>query len=304
MQQSNEISQFLDFLVDAILIVDQQSNIVFANKSCSTLFGYPRDEFATLTLLDLMKPNMVKAHESKVSTFISNKSQARAMMSRSIMPCINANGEGFNARISIANIIFEGKPCAIATIQDYSTVQELIDDLKNEASTDPLTNLFNKRHLENVMERQYLAVHDSGCLGVAYMDLNGFKQINDTYGHDAGDQLLVEVANRLSEQLRSSDICFRLGGDEFLVLFTVNDHQDYIEEARGIGKKLNTLISAPITIDNLDHQVSVGVSVGVGILPHDEKELSALIEKTDKAMYHAKVTQSPYVLVSELHQAT
>lgn len=300
MEQANEIARFLDFLVDAILIVDGQSKIVFVNQSCCKLFGYQKEQLLSFTLNDLMKQNIVKDHDMKVHNFIDNQSHARAMMSRGIMPCINASGEGFNARISIANIMFNGAPCGIATIQDYSTVQALIDELKNEASTDSLTSLFNKRHLENVLQKQYLAINDSGCLGVAYLDLNGFKAINDTFGHDIGDHLLVELSNRLTAQLRSSDICFRIGGDEFLVLFNIGDNQDYFTEAKGMANKLQELICEPVMSTKLGHEINVGVSIGIGVLPHDDKELSVVVEKADKAMYESKVQKRPYVFVSEL----
>lgn len=298
MEHNNEISMFLDFLADAILIADKQSNIVFANKSCARLFGYEQKTFVGLTLNDLMKTNLVKGHDLKVNHFISNQSQARTMMSRAIMPCINSEGEQFNARISISNITYAGMECGIATLQDYSTVQELIDDLKNEASTDPLTKLFNKRHLENVIQKQSLSIYDSGCMGVAYIDLNGFKAINDTHGHDVGDTLLIETSNRLIKQLRSSDICFRIGGDEFLVLFSINDHKEYEMEARGIGSKLNQLISAPIHIEKINQDVVVGASIGICILPHNAKELALAIELADKAMFESKTNNLPYFLVS------
>ncbi|GAD89780.1 hypothetical protein VHA01S_027_00360 [Vibrio halioticoli NBRC 102217] len=300
MEQSDEISQFLDFLADAILIVDQHSNIVFANKSCARLFGYEREVLLTLKPNDLMLPDATNHHDAKVSHFVLNQSQARAMMSRSIMPCRNANGDGFNARISIANIVFNGKRCGIATLQDYSRVQQLIDELKDEANTDALTGLFNKRHLDNVLTNQSLRVLDSGCLGVAYLDLNGFKLINDTYGHDIGDQLLLEISKRLTGRLRSSDICFRVGGDEFLILFNINDHNNYEKEGKGIATKLHQLISEPVSIDKVDADLTVGVSIGIGIYPHDDRELSALIEKTDRAMYLAKKQQLPYVFTSTL----
>lgn len=300
MEQLDEISQFLDFLVDAILIVDQHSNIVFANKSCARLFGYERDVLLTLRLNDLMQPDVIKHHDAKVSNFVLNQSQARAMMSRSIMPCRNASGDGFNARISIASIVFNGMQCGIATLHDYSRVQELIEELKNEANSDALTGLFNKRHLESVLKNQSLSVLDSGCLGVAYLDLNGFKLINDTFGHDIGDQLLVELSTRLKRQLRSNDICFRVGGDEFLILFNINDHKNYEQEAKGIANKLHELISEPVSTDKVNGDIAVGVSIGIGIYPHDDCELSVLIDKTDRAMYVAKKQKLPYVLISTL----
>ncbi|GAD78640.1 sensor domain-containing diguanylate cyclase [Vibrio ezurae] len=300
MEQSDEISRFLDFLADAILIVDQHSNIVFANKSCARLFGYEREVLLTLKPKDLMLQDATKHHDAKVSHFVVNQSQARTMMSRSIMPCRNANGEGFNARISIANIVFNGMKCGIATLQDYSRVQDLIDELKDEANTDALTGLFNKRHLDSVLTNQSLKILDSACLGVAYLDLNGFKLINDTFGHDVGDQLLVELSTRLKGQLRSSDICFRVGGDEFLILFSINDPMNYEKEAKGIATKLHQLISKPVLIDKVDSELMVGVSIGIGIYPQDERELSVLIEKADRAMYLAKKEKLPYVLTSTL----
>lgn len=300
MEQPGEISQFLDFLVDAILIVDQHSNIVFANKSCAQLFGYEREVLLNLRLNDLMQPDVVNHHDMKVSNFVLNQSQAREMMSRSVMPCRNANGEGFNARISIGNIMFNGAKCGIATLHDYSRVQEVIDELKDEANTDALTGLFNKRHLESLLENQSLNVLNSGCLGVAYLDLNGFKLINDTFGHDIGDQLLVEISTRLKGQLRSSDICFRVGGDEFLVLFDIHDHKNCEQEAKGIASKLRELISEPVSVNKVDGEIAVGVSIGIGIYPHDDRELSVLIDKTDRAMYIAKKKKLPYVLTSTL----
>lgn len=299
MEQTDEISRFLDFLVDAILIVDGQSNIVLANQACCKLFGYEQETLLSLKLGDLMKPNAVAGHHLKVKNFIANQSQARVMMSRSVMPCLKASGDGFNARISIANITFKGMACAIATLQDYTSVQGLINDLNKEASTDPLTNLFNKRHLEALLQQQCSAIHDSGCLGVAYLDLNGFKAINDTYGHEVGDHLLVQISKRLKSRLRSSDFCFRIGGDEFLVLFSINDHQNSEMEARGIAQKLHGLISTPVNIEKLGHEVAVGVSIGIGVVPYDGNELSTVIAKADKAMYQSKVEKLAYVLVSQ-----
>lgn len=301
MEQSNEISQFLDLLVDAILIVDQHSNIVFANKSCAKLFGYKRDVLLTLKLNNLIQPNATNHHGENVTNFVLNQSQARAMMSRNAMPCRNANGEGFDAKISIANIMFNGVKCGIATLHDYSRVQELIDDLKDEVNTDALTGLFNKRYLANILGNKPLNVLDSRCLGVAYLDLNGFKLINDTYGHDIGDHLLIALAARLKEQLRSSDLCFRVGGDEFLILFSINDHHNYKQEAKGIVSKLHKLISTPVLIDKIDNDISVGVSIGIGIYPHDGQELSTLIDKADKAMYLAKKEKISYAFVSSLN---
>lgn len=290
----------MDFLGDAILIVDEDSQLIFANTSCAELFGYDKNTLLTRTLTDLIKFGAAHNHEAKVRQFIQDVPHARDMMSRGVIPCVKANGENFSARISIANLTFKGKKCGIATIQDYSTVKDLIDSLRRDARTDAVTNLFNKRHLENLIAQPTKLMHESGLLGVAYLDLDGFKIINDQYGHDVGDALLVEISQRLTGKVRSRDICFRIGGDEFLVLFRIENVEHYHKEAAGCAAKLHNLITAPIQIAGVEHPISVGVSIGIGVLPHDGHDLTTVIKQADAAMYVSKTQHHAFVLASQL----
>ncbi|SON49879.1 sensor domain-containing diguanylate cyclase [Vibrio tapetis] len=300
MENNTEIGQFLDFLADAILIIDETSKIVYTNRSCTKLFGYEKDALIGLSVERLMIRAATKNHDHKVTNFIKNQSSAKVMMSRNIMPCINADGTEFNARISIANIVYQGKACAVATIQDYSTVQNMIDDLTNEASTDPLTGLFNKRHLECILDKDYFSVNGSTTWGVAFLDLNGFKVINDTYGHDVGDELLVEISRRLTQDLRAGDFSFRVGGDEFLLMFGINTPEKYQNSVAVFGQKIQKLITQPIYIESVNKELSIGVSIGLGVMPFDDKDLATLITKADKAMYESKVYSLPYVMVESI----
>ncbi|MDG3085770.1 sensor domain-containing diguanylate cyclase [Vibrio hannami] len=297
MDQDTEIGRFLDFLADAILIVDEKSHIIYVNQSCSQMFGYDKPTFLTMKLEQLMQSDAAKNHHQKVAGFIDNQSSAKVMMSRNIMPCVNADGIDFNARISIANIEYEGKHCAIATIQDYSTIQNMIDNLSNEASTDVLTGLFNKRHLESLYDQRYFENTGSVSYGVAYLDLNGFKAINDTHGHEVGDEVLREVATRMSHGLRAGDLSFRIGGDEFLLLFSITNPKAYKRELGNFGHKIHNLISKPISIDSLDLELNVGTSIGLGAYPFDGEDMQEIIQKADKAMYHSKANCIPFVLV-------
>lgn len=297
MEDETEIGRFLEFLADAILIIDDTSTIVYANSSCAKLFGYQKSTLVGTSIENLMIPNATKNHAHKVTNFINNKSSAKVMMSRNIMPCINAKGAEFNARISIANIEYQGKMCGVATIQDYSTIQNMIDDLTNEASTDALTGLFNKRHLDCILNKEYFSVNGSSTWGVAFLDLNGFKNINDSHGHDVGDELLVKISQRLTRDLRAGDFSFRVGGDEFLLMFGINSPEEYQNALTMFGDKIQKLITKPIYIKSLDKELSVGVSIGLGVMPFDDKDLSSLINKADKAMYESKVYSLPYVMV-------
>lgn len=302
MIQSSQIQELLNSMVDAILLVDQHSQIAFSNESCCQLFGYDANSMNQLKLEQLMPQSFMENHHKHVSHFILNNLSGKTMMSRETIPCIKASGESFTAKISLANVKVDGIPYALATIYDFSSIQDLINELRQIAVTDPLTNLFNKRHLNIVIDKQPARLLNSNCTGVAYLDLNDFKQINDTLGHDIGDRILFEIGKRLTKGLRNNDLCFRVGGDEFLVLFPINGYIDYQQEMVGIAQKLHRLISEPLDIEKLGDSISTAVSIGIGSYPHDGQTLTELIEMADKAMYRSKRDKRPYVFISELEQ--
>jgi diguanylate cyclase (GGDEF)-like protein len=134
-------------------------------------------------------------------------------------------------------------------------------------------------------------------LALLFIDLDKFKSINDTYGHDTGDTVLIEVAKRIKAALRESDISCRMGGDEFIVL--LKDIKE-IEDAVIVVEKLIQEIAAPIQIAEGD-EVEVGVSMGISFFPTDDQDFEKLIIKADAAMYEAKqMPESSYQLYSNL----
>lgn len=295
----NQTYEFLEALVDAILIVDQDTNIVFANPSCAHLFGYKNSSMTQLSLKHLMATPLTEEHHQYLNDFILNKRTGRALKSRNTIPCIKENGDCFTAKISLSSVKFDDHHYVLAIIQDFSSIQAIIDELKCRSETDSLTGLFNIRHLNQVLEQRSQIPLNSSCLGVAYLDLNNFKQLNDRYGHDVGNRVLVEIAKRLSDELRSNDTCFRVGGDEFLVLFDITNHNNHKNEVNGMANTLRKLITRPVYIEKLDHDVSTEVSIGIGAYPYDGKNLSELIEKVDQAMYRSKKLKSPFISISE-----
>jgi len=131
-------------------------------------------------------------------------------------------------------------------------------------------------------------------IALFYADLDEFKQINDKHGHLAGDAVLKEVASRLSSLLRDSDTVARMGGDEFVMI--LND----ISSKAGIKKvaeKIIGILDAPIPFH--DTQFTVKASVGISIYPDDDKQIDALLQKADKAMYQAKKTKTGSYLFYE-----
>lgn len=152
------------------------------------------------------------------------------------------------------------------------------------AFQDPLTGLNNKRYVDVLFEQALLlANRPHQLLAVFYIDLDHFKPINDNDGHRAGDAVLKEVARRLKQCLRSTDICARVGGDEFVVVATQLEHE---QAAADIAGKILQQLATPVQVAAKTYQL--GASVGISLYPKDGHELSALLEKADFAMYQVK----------------
>jgi diguanylate cyclase (GGDEF)-like protein len=156
--------------------------------------------------------------------------------------------------------------------------------LKFLAEHDELTGIFNRRALLRQIDIAIARANRSQThAALLFIDLNGFKSINDTLGHDIGDKVITVIANRLHDSLRNTDIVGRLGGDEFIVwLDIIEDKQFVIQKI----EQLSALIMSPIDIG--EHKLSVGASIGVSLLFTDGNTSELLIKTADVAMYHAK----------------
>jgi diguanylate cyclase (GGDEF)-like protein len=161
------------------------------------------------------------------------------------------------------------------------------------AFLDPLTGLKNKRYMETLFDHALLlATRPHQVVAVFYIDLDNFKPINDNAGHAVGDQVLKEVASRLQTHTRSTDICARVGGDEFIVIGTQLENPD---QAYGIAKKLLDQLTAEIPISGTNY--ALGASIGISLYPIHGTKLAELIDRADSAMYQVKRNgKSGYVI--------
>lgn len=158
--------------------------------------------------------------------------------------------------------------------------------MDNKAHSDPLTGLPNRAALERYLPsaQQYSQAHH-GCLALLYLDLDGFKPVNDRFGHGAGDLLLQEVASRLRACLRDGDLVARLGGDEFLMILQVPQHEA-LQQARQIAERALYKLAEPVALDG--QHVQVGCSIGGALWPLDHSDLGEALELADQALYRAK----------------
>lgn len=157
------------------------------------------------------------------------------------------------------------------------------DNLRVMAHTDALTGLPNRRSLQPIIEASLGGARDGKLVGVYMLDLDGFKEVNDRFGHAVGDELLVEVSNRLSATVRSTDFIARLGGDEFLVI--ASDLQN-AGAAQELGEKLLRPFDEPFVLSNQTCQV--GLTIGYALAPLDADQAKRLLEAADAAMYDGK----------------
>jgi len=165
---------------------------------------------------------------------------------------------------------------------------------RHAAVHDPLTGLPNRVLFTDRLEHGLAQAKRHGWhLAVMFIDLDDFKKINDTYGHDAGDTVLTTIASRLSESVRDDDTVSRHGGDEFLYLLTVvNDEQDL----PAVAAKVIASIQMPccVTVGDRTIHPSISASIGISIFPKDGNTVDALIQSADKAMYQAKASKGRF----------
>lgn len=172
----------------------------------------------------------------------------------------------------------------IAIFTDISQIKEHQAELNRIAHFDALTGLPNRRLLDDriQMAMEHVNRHDD-MLAVCFLDLDNFKEINDQYGHDRGDQVLVEVANAIRAILRGQDTVARIGGDEFVLLLTELDSQDTLLEV--VGRVLE-VVHNPIVLGGDEHHLSA--SIGIALYPELKRSADELLRYADQAMYRAK----------------
>lgn len=179
----------------------------------------------------------------------------------------------------------EGQPLrSTGTIQDITATKLAEMEIQKMAITDHLTQLPNRAHFHHSLEKAlYRSKRHSFLIGLAILDLDGFKPINDTYGHQVGDLVLREVSNRLKGVFREVDTVARLGGDEFAIILEAPESP---ESASKPLQRAVELLQQPIQVDGVE--VNIGASVGIAFFPADSAKPEELMRMADQALYAAK----------------
>ncbi len=189
----------------------------------------------------------------------------------------------------------------VCVVEDITQRREHEEKIKRMATYDNLTNLPNRSlFMDRATVLLSMARRNGSRAAILFVDLDGFKPVNDTYGHGIGDKVLSNVASRLTSSLRQSDTVARFGGDEFVILLPDVNKNDAIS---AVAKTIVTTLSEPFVFGAV--QVSIGASVGIAIFPEDADSVEALIGAADNAMYDVKESgKSNYSFVSRTNNKT
>ncbi|MBZ0069480.1 MAG: EAL domain-containing protein, partial [Thiobacillus sp.] len=266
---------------EAMLISDRHNCIVNVNAAFTAQTGYSLDEVQGRNPAMLGSGKTPKAvYEDMWRCLRENGYWSGEIWDR------KKSGEVYPMWASIS-AIRDAARTDVFYIAGYSDISERkanearIDYL---AHHDPLTGLINRYNLENRLDQALLSAHrDELRVAVMFIDMDRFKTINDTLGHHVGDQLLIEVARRLRDSVRDSDIVARLGGDEFIVVLTrITDEMD----AALLADKILRSLGQPYRFDG--REMHTTPSIGIAVYPGDGENGPALMKNADTAMYHAK----------------
>ena len=268
---------------EGILSITPRGLIEAANPAAEAIFGYRQDELVGESI-GLLFPQE-NAEGGLIARCLQGEGGAPGGGQHAEIVALSKDGIEFPVEISIADMSLNGNRCFVALVRDI-TERKLADDkLTRLALYDSLTGLPNRTNFFEKLEFS-LAYARRSNLSVAllFVDLDGFKAVNDSMGHAAGDHLLREVARRLQGMVRESDIAARMGGDEFVLLL---NNLKRPAEAEAIARKLVTALSQPVEYENV-MLTQVGASVGIAFFPDNGQTGDSLINEADSAMYRAK----------------
>lgn len=287
--RSNDERQRLAALLNVIrlgiLFMDRDHRVLYYNRAMLDIWGFPsddnligvRDVVLQSRVVDLIEePEAYIQHvEAVIKTYVVSEPHEVRFRDGRIVRDVSAVVEAVQGRRGIGRVwIYE----------DVTTQRRIEQRLVELAEHDSLTGLYNRRRFHEELNRLIAdASRRELQLGLLVIDLDGFKPINDGFGHQAGDEVLVTIAREVGEAVRRNEMFCRLGGDEFGVLVPDTDQEQLCELARRILEVIDGL-----RFDFGGREVTIGASIGIALFPHHAVEAEALVAAADQAMYRSK----------------
>jgi diguanylate cyclase (GGDEF)-like protein/PAS domain S-box-containing protein len=271
----------IENMPQALCMFDAQGNSTLFNSHYAELVGIPAERLNGMNLLDQLELRKSRGKLAGDPQAIFDSIMEEIGAGRQIVKT-----DAFVAPGRVLRITEQPLPGSgwVATIEDVTEWRKTQERIAHLARHDALTDLPNCTTFREELDRVLRYTRREIGAAVLYIDLDHFKEINDTLGHPIGDELLIQVARRLSDCVRDGDLVARLGGDEFAVIQI--SHHEPESDAAALAMRIVSIVSTPYQLQG--HHVSIGASVGIALAPADASEPDELIKKADLALYRAK----------------
>jgi diguanylate cyclase (GGDEF)-like protein/PAS domain S-box-containing protein len=282
-EREARLTGVLRSVAEGIVTIDESGRIESANPAAEKMLGYGAGKMLGMDFTNLMPETQRHRHRQLLAGHLAGK--LPNFMGRTVEgEGVRADGSVFAIEIAVSELRHGRNRLFTAILRDISERKENEARIRRLAHHDQLTGLPNRNLLKDRMNHALARVkRHGGRMAVLFVDLDRFKPINDTLGHEAGDQVLKEVASRLVSCVRSSDTVARVGGDEFVVVI---EEIMRPAEAGMVARKIVDTLSRPIMVD--EHSCAVGASIGIAVFPDDGYTMEEVSKAADIAMYRVK----------------
>jgi two-component system, cell cycle response regulator len=275
---SQEISRtIINSAQIGIMVIDSENHsIVEANPTAQEMVSFSRNELIGNPCRDFL------CHDEKENCPLTHSNEdEQGKCERTLK---NKYGQKIPVLKTAVSVTIGGKKHYVETFLDISERKRMEENLRHLAYYDSMTNLPNRMlFTERLAQELKRAIRYQGTLALLFVDLNGFKQVNDTFGHHIGDLLLIEIGGRLQDCVRTADSVARLGGDEFAIILSKSTAKDNMTM---VANRIIKALEEPFILEG--KECLVGASIGISRFPEDGEEMDTLLMKADTAMYRAK----------------
>src|ERR1035437_5545845 len=287
-----KIRAVLENVGDGIITLDERGAVDSVNPAAQELFGYTPNELIGARLDILVAEQARTQFISDLQEFTRlSKRTGREIQARETLGK-RQEGTIFSMEFFVRDMVVGQQRLFIVTLRDITDRKAQTDKLEFQALHDSLTGLPNRTFLDKRLRASIKQANKTqGHVALMIMDMNKFKEVNDTLRHHNGDLLLQKIAEKVQKTLRDTDTVARLGGDEFAVLLTgISDSKDAII----VAKKILTALEPPVVLN--DHVLNVRLSIGLALYPENGEDAETLMKRADVAMYVAKRSRAGYAI--------
>lgn len=276
-EKENIYKHLFDNSQDIILFLDEKGRIINANQTALIIYGYKFEEILGLNITDIRAEDTLKEFNKQ---FYQAKDSGTYFETKHI----KKDGTIFPVEVSSKSSKVSGEIIVMSIIHNISQRKEMEKELFHLANYDYLTNIPNRAYMMNNFGKfSTSSLRDNYRLALIYFDVDKFKSINDNYGHEIGDRVLIELVDRIKYNITKVDMFARVGGDEFIL---IQSQVKTVNEVINKAEKIVDAFKTPFKIG--DFTIPIAISIGIAIYPDDSNNMEDIMVYADNAMYSAK----------------